>query len=810
MKQHIYKGKIIRLPNKKDPGLLLTIDGKDVYIRFYINKGKIPYSRYSYVLLKGVLDKSKILVVNSHEDIGLSIRKEDVELLIKRGLSVSSEEINDLLIVLGCVSFAELVDKLDDPVFLAKANQAAAKIFGQDKGKKILRNTMGFKANTELAKLKRVLCNKKFRFDIPSYLRIIDFFSFRGNRNGLSVSELLEQDPYLLLNVPGLEISRETILNILKNYEKKLGLSPLNDNRVKGVISKILWDAIDRGHSYEEQSVFFRKAYYYLLRDLDVDTKVVNYAIKKVLLDSNSFVWDTKYNKKGVYFTRTFFSEKYASERLAAMLNASSVEPLSENSIVEVATRIARVEHGFDLDEQQISFLKLVCNNKFNLLEGEAGSGKTSIVAIFCKAYKEIYGREAVVVAPTGTAALGLAKDARVDYNATIHRFAKMDSRIDDYSLSMPELQNIISNHIVNDLIAVEESGMMDIVMFCNLLCSITAKDGTFTGRMIFVGDPNQLPPVRPGRCFKILIELAQKGISGLSYTKLVTPYRQGANILREFANAIKQGNAESVMRMLKDHNDALVFIDTEHVLEETVNVANGCYANNEQISVLVQRRKSDKRKLLPAVDASVLNSQIKALMRLDNPIPGTGMYAGERVMCVRNDYSPDDYPEGGEYNRSNNFHRAVRPTIFNGTKGCIAGIVEENGDQFIVIEYDTVFGIIKARYYPDEIELYVASNYASTVHKMQGQGSDIVVLALDEALFGLDLLYTAVTRAKKKLIVISNEDILLQMLSNSSIELNNKLEERILSQLGLNEKRAINIREVALPEFNDNFDTNW
>lgn len=797
----IIKGQIAALPRKNKSGFLLAVEGETKLIPFVFDSERPAFVyKGSFVRVRGRF-KRGVLNISSFEDIGHEFSRSDMEALLQNKISVSTEELELILGNTNSVRLLEIAEKFSNGQ-VEEIKKRAVEVLGNERAGSFLWYVRELGISKSIADIIRTLEARELALDLPVYSQINSFFSYRAVRQNTTVAELLEKDLYLLAHVPGVPGSHNDILKDIDRAVQREGGQLISETRVRGVAQRLLYNYIEKGHAYADALSFRKHVAAIVMRPVKDPSSINNFwtTLNSVIGGSGSgILQDNNYDKKAIYFARTFFSEKRAAERFAMILKASFDEKLETDELISASRAAALNCEGIALNASQEAFIQSVVKNKVTLLIGEAGAGKSATISALCRGYREVTGREPVILGTSGTAAQNTAVRAGVDAEsyATIHRFARIETYTKDMALNLPDEFNDVEE-TEKGLIIVEEASCCDIIMLARLL-----NVGSTGSRYVFVGDPYQIPPVGPGAVFKTLIELANEyRLPGLAVCELVGAYRQGAgSAILTLARAIRKGDCDEAMEILKGENEGITVYDVtrEEVLDKVKEVYMATSEKGvDELLVATFNKQADRRKNNSVtVDTDRLNLVLKSEFEVTDGknLLNTKFSMGDQVICVRNDYALDveDLEKISRFYRLPNAKRAKRPTIFNGTKGIVSGIKkDDSGEKTIEIIYKTPMGKVSALYYSTEIDFYVEPALALTVHKAQGQGVPHLILAAsDPGGFGRDLLYTAVTRASKKLTLIGPLDVWEEMIKREPEVCNSKLKDRILDELGLLPKKG-------------------
>ncbi|MGI9951979.1 ATP-dependent RecD-like DNA helicase [Moorellaceae bacterium AZ2] len=758
----ITTGTVLEFKNGR--GTLLLDNGKTVEFRL-VEGVETVVRRFCRYRLTGCYTPNGLLEAEKVDRASFS--RPDYEVLAVRGIGLSPGELEAVLAGSGCPNLSAFVRLFADPEGADKATALLRETIGGDRAEALITAFRQLCHNPALDELRDLLGQ---HFDEADILKVYDFLQHRAARRGVTVADLLRQDPYHLVHVPDLSMGRDGAYQVADSLAKAFGINS-SVRPVAASVSLYLWREAERGHTYCAR----KKVVGFLLNRMEGFSNYheADSALREILPQpgrpsfwpSSYFAWDYKLVGPAIYLSGTFHSERVAAESLAVTLREPPALSLDDRALLEAAKRAA----GVALNREQEEFIRTVAQSKVVLLDGEAGTGKTAVLAALVKAYREVTGEDVAVLAPTGIAARRLGELAGVDLDFTIHRFADIDRMAKDLALkefvvSLPEetasgREKELHKWNVS-LVVVDEMSMADVVAFARLV------NRCLPGcRLVLAGDSGQLPPVGPGPVFKDLLQLAEDGLPGLERVTLNQVYRQEEAGVLDLARAVRRGEFK-----VPPAGVDLIEVLPEEVHVRAVEVASELWQRHGPGSVMVLTPKNygDRRKKAET-GAVLLNEDLKKRLNPSPCLLNTVFSAGDPVMAVVNDYE----------NGQQKYLRAPRPTVFNGMQGRVAGVYEGDEANRPCLEVD--FGGMRALYYPEEAGRYLALAYACTVHKAQGTGADYVVLAVDSSSkWGRDFLYTALTRAKKAVTLIGPRGIWEEMATREPAECRSTFGKRL------------------------------
>ena len=447
-------------------------------------------------------------------------------------------------------------------------------------------------------------------------------------------------------------------------------------------------------------------------------------------------------------YANTFY---YMEANTAAMLKQLDVTYDVPDIEIEAAIRNIEKKTEMELDEHQVEAVKEAVRNGLLVITGGPGTGKTTTINTIIK-YFELEGMDIFLAAPTGRAAKRMSETTGYEAR-TIHRMLELNGGMDTGSAAGFERNE--RNPLETDVIIIDEMSMVDISLMYSLLKAVVA--GT---RLILVGDVNQLPSVGPGSVLKDIID------SGAFHTVKLTKIFRQASTSDIIVNAHKINNGEEVSLdnksmdffFLKRYDaDKIINVTLQLIKQKLPKFVN---ATEYDIQVLTPMRKG-------LLGVERLNGILQAYMnpadksKREKEYRGTIFREGDKVMQIKNNYQI-------EWEIRTKFGLCVDKGmgIFNGD----TGIIEEINDfaETMTISFDEGRKVEYPFKLLDELELA----YAVTIHKSQGSEYPAVVIPLlsgPRMLMNRNLLYTAVTRAKKCVTIVGDEQTFYEMIQNNS-----------------------------------------
>ncbi|MBQ6441145.1 MAG: ATP-dependent RecD-like DNA helicase [Lachnospiraceae bacterium] len=523
----------------------------------------------------------------------------------------------------------------------------------------------------------------------------------------------------------------------------KVGIRADSDFRVRSGIIYILTQATSEGHTCLPKEELLQRAVELLHVEPDlVDKSAMDLAIERKI------VFHESENTVFVYLASFYHMELH----VASMLKKLDIRyPVPDELLADRISRIEK-ETGIMLAPEQAEAVRSAARNGLFILTGGPGTGKTTTINAIIR-YFEAEGLDLFLAAPTGRAAKRMSEMTGFEAR-TIHRLLEVNGGVsEDNPVSYFERNEL--NPLETDAIIIDEVSMVDLPLMHALLKAILA--GT---RLILVGDVHQLPSVGPGAVLKDLISSRDFHVVSLKHI-----FRQAAQsdiILN--AHAINEGTA-----VIPDNKSKDFFFLKRYEADKIINVTlqliqqklpSYVEADPYEIQVLTPMRKG----LLGSVRLNaVLQSYLNPESNEKKEIPhGDGVLReGDKVMQTKNNYQL-----AWEIRSRYNLVAESGEGVFNGDLGTI---LEINAfSETVTVAFDEG----KLVSYPNKLLDDLELAYAMTIHKSQGSEYPAVIIPLmagPKLLYNRNLLYTAVTRAKKCVVLVGDEHVFCDMIDNTT-----------------------------------------
>lgn len=574
---------------------------------------------------------------------------------------------------------------------------------------------------------------------------------------GQEIYSVIRENPYRMAEeVSGIGFK------IADEIASRVGIRTDSDFRIRSGILYCLTGAATLGHTYLPREELLR----YANQLLGVEPEHIEGHIMNLAMDGK-----VELKEEGVYAKSFYRMEQRSAGMLHALNQEYDVTP------AKLAQAIARIseEEQMELDEWQAEAVRQAATHGLFVLTGGPGTGKTTTIRAMIS-YFVGEGYDIFLAAPTGRAAKRMSETTGYEAK-TIHRMLEVNGAMSEAEESAKQIGGMFerneSNPLEADVIIIDEMSMVDITLLYALLKAVGA--GT---RLILVGDVNQLPSVGPGNVLRDII--ASGCFPVVTLQKIFRQASQSDIVVN--AHKINDGEHIALDNKSKDffllkRYDADVIIN---VMLQLVKQKMPRYvdATSYDIQVLTPTRKG----LLGVERLNTILQQYlnpPAKQKKEHQVGDRIFREGDKVMQIRNNYQL-------EWEIRSRYGLAIDKGlgVFNGD----VGIIQEINDYSSTVS--VLYDENRLVQYPfkglDELELA----YAITIHKSQGSEYPAVVMPLlpgPRMLMNRNLLYTAVTRARKCITIVGDENVFYQMVDNTTQQrrysgLQERIKEALLS----------------------------
>lgn len=545
--------------------------------------------------------------------------------------------------------------------------------------------------------------------------------------------EIIKENPYKLVeDVEGIGFATAD------KIARSLGIDRRSEFRIRAGFLYCLTDASEKnGHTYLPKEDLFKNVSKLLEIEEDESFKKV---LEDLIFDrtvTNTFIFP----HDAVMLTKYFYYERSIADKLALLCCSLTSTELNVDSEIKHFEEVNKITFHPD---QKKAIINAV-NSGVSIITGGPGTGKTTIVKCIIELL-EAQRKKILLTAPTGRAAKKLSEATERDAR-TIHRALQVDFRSKRFIFNE-------QNPLPYNVIIVDEVSMVDVPLMCNLLKAV-ARDT----KLIFVGDKDQLPSVGAGN---VLEDMLTSGV--ISVAELTQIYRQSEkSLIISNAHKINEGEMPEI-----DNKSQDFFFDSKVELEDIkTTIVNMVTTRIPKFNGI----DSIKIQVLAPLKAGVcgienLNRELQAKLnppknfRKELTVGQTIFREGDKVMQMSNNYDLEWTRQVGLYTENG-------AGVFNGDIGYIHSIDVQTGEVEIWFEDG------RECIYPRTELSQLSLAYAITIHKSQGSEFDVVIIPIisgPSLILNRNLIYTAVTRAKKMVVLVGEKKNLKRMIGNKFI----------------------------------------
>ena len=555
---------------------------------------------------------------------------------------------------------------------------------------------------------------------------------------GMDVYRVLEENPYQLAdNIEGIGFKTAD------EIAARIGIHTDSDYRIKSGLFYTLQQAVSEGHVYLPQEELLRRAGILLEVEIrDIEKHIMDLCIER------KTVMKEREGEVRIYPAHYYYLEL----NTAKMLHDLDIDCDMPEDLMEARLRKVEESEQIELDPMQHRAVIESIKHGLLVLTGGPGTGKTTTINTMLRFF-DSEGMSILLAAPTGRAAKRMTE--ATGYEAqTIHRLLEVNVNPEDENSIGGFLRNR-QNPLEADVIIIDEMSMVDLPLMHALLSAVVP--GT---RLILVGDMDQLPSVGPGSVLRDII--SSRRFPVVTLTRI---FRQaGESDIVVNAHKINAGEPVVLDNKSRDffflrRQDADVIIGVVIMLIQK-KLPKYVHAHQNEIQVMTPTRKG-------LLGVERLNGILQRYLNPEQPgkaereINGRLFRVGDKVMQIKNNYQL-------EWEVSTKFGLTVDKGtgIFNGDMGIITDINKYT--ETLEVEFDECRRVKYGFDMAEELELA----YAITVHKSQGSEYPAVIIPLlggPRLLYNRNLLYTAVTRAKKCLTIVGSDTVFQEMIQNKN-----------------------------------------
>ena len=554
---------------------------------------------------------------------------------------------------------------------------------------------------------------------------------------GIKVMKIVRENPYRLADdIAGVGFKTADEIAL------RMGFSPESSMRMKAGISFALSMAASNGHTY----LLYEDLYEESKRLLGISEAEFENDIYELTIERKIVLKELK-GERRVYNNNLYYMELTVARKLLD-LNAKS-----ENNYKVMEAKVKEVEAktGIKLGDLQRKAVYEAVESGLVIITGGPGTGKTTTINAIIKLF-EMQNMEILLAAPTGRAAKRMTETTGMEAQ-TIHRLLELNGNPEEGGSMRFERNEL--NPLEADVIIIDEMSMVDIYLMYSLLKAVTV--GT---RLILVGDVNQLPSVGPGKVLKDIISSEKFNVVRLSEI-----FRQAAE--SDIITNAHKINAGQSIRLDNKSKDFFMLSMSSSIQIQRALVS----LIAEKLPPYVDATKYDIQVLTPSRKGELGVENLNKILQqyINPPAPGKRekqwgevvFRENDKVMQIKNDYQME-----WKIVTKKGLTIKEGSGVFNGDGGIIREINEFAGT--VTVEFDEGKIVEYTGATLEELELA----YAITIHKSQGSEYPAVIIPLLNAprpLLNRNLLYTAVTRARKCVTIVGSENSVNEMIQNES-----------------------------------------
>ena len=554
---------------------------------------------------------------------------------------------------------------------------------------------------------------------------------------GIKVMKIVRENPYRLADdIAGVGFKTADEIAL------RMGFSPESSMRMKAGMSFALSMAASNGHTY----LLYEDLYEESKRLLGISEAEFENDIYELTIERKIVLKEVK-GERRVYNNNLYYMELTVARKLLD-LNAKS-----ENNYKVMEAKVKEVEAktGIKLGDLQRKAVYEAVESGLVIITGGPGTGKTTTINAIIKLF-EMQNMEILLAAPTGRAAKRMTETTGMEAQ-TIHRLLELNGNPEEGGSMRFERNEL--NPLEADVIIIDEMSMVDIYLMYSLLKAVTV--GT---RLILVGDVNQLPSVGPGKVLKDIISSEKFNVVRLSEI-----FRQAAES-DIITNAHKINAGQSIKLDNKSKDFFMLSMNSPLQIQRALVSLIA-----EKLPPYVDATKYDIQVLTPSRKGELGVENLNKILQLyiNPPAPskrekqwGEVIFReNDKVMQIKNDYQIE-----WKIVTKKGLTIKEGSGVFNGDCGIIREINEFAGT--VTVEFDECKLVEYTGATLEELELA----YAITIHKSQGSEYPAVIIPLLNAprpLLNRNLLYTAVTRARKCVTIVGSENSVNEMIQNES-----------------------------------------
>lgn len=697
-------------------GLFKVRETNDDKMKDFINK-TVTFTGYFYDLNE---DDSYLLYgeLINHPRYGMQYQVTEYE----RVRPENKEGVQEFL---ASDLFPGIGDKMAEKIVEVLGKEALNKILEDASCLMLVPNLSQKKANQihdQLVKYeeshKTIVTLTEMGFSMKDSLTIYGYYKSR-------TLQILEQNMYQMI-----EYVEEISFLKVDKLRQQMEIQDLDQRRVKACLLYIMGDLTWKcGDTYLEKKEILKQTNFYLKADIEEDLETYLLELEeeeKIVVENDCY-----------YLANIYQAEKRVIQKLTYLITKPLKQHKKLNDLLEHLETSLKMTYHPKQKEAIIGALQ----NNILLITGGPGTGKTTIIKAIVELYQQLHKYDyddlvehLALLAPTGRASKRMSESTLLP-SMTIHRFLKWNKETNQFSINAENKDN-------SSFIIIDEMSMIDLFLFDSLLEGLTNHI-----QLILVGDYHQLPSVGPGQVLKDLIESNAIPTIELDYL-----YRQDENsYITTLAHEIKE-NALSDS-YLKTKNDYTFLTCRKEAIRENLKyLCNKVLEKGydyKRVQIMAPMYKGEN-----GID--LLNQELQAVF---NPpdLEKRELTYGDLIFREQDKILQlVNMPDNG---------------VYNGDIGVLSNIIpaekSESKKNEIYVDYDG--NIVK--YLPKDFAS-IKHGYVISIHKSQGSEFELVILPITSEYYRMlyrKLIYTAITRAKRKLILLGEPSAFVNAVKNDN-----------------------------------------
>ena len=583
-----------------------------------------------------------------------------------------------------------------------------------------------------------------FKLTPKTALKIYQYF-------GPACLDILKKSPFELCQMPGFGFRRVDAI------VRKTDNRPRDPMRIRGALHCTLDEAKGKqGHLFLGREELRKAAFKMLNEKIPLPEMRVRPEEVEQELDAMILSGSVVSMRDSIYHPNAFAQEDETASRIARMLVEERPPMKDISSVIETV----RAEQGLRTSGKQESAVRTAFLYNLSVITGSPGTGKTTVLRIILEAYRRIYpDRKIVLMAPTGRASRRMAESTGFDEACTLHSGLGLVSEEDEGSHGSKK------GSLDADLVIVDEFSMVNMWLASRFFPAL--KKGAKT---VLVGDPDQLPSVGAGNVFKELIQCGLVPVTVLD------------EIFRQAKDSLIAHNA----RFIHDGNTKLYYGNDFQFLP--------CDSQADAAAAIIERYCQEIE------SNGIEHVQILSPFRTEGAASSDHLNAAIREIVNPFQSAEDEIRIGSKTFRVGDRIMQTKNTgkVSNGDLGFIRYVEDTPDGKRISLD----FGENRSLEYSTEDLVNLDLAYATTIHKAMGSEYDIVLMPVLKAHYIMlyrNLLYTGITRAKKRVVLAGEKSVLFMAIHKNEISKRNTL---LGERIRLYYKAYAKSAGIAVPEF--------